>query len=102
MNIVKAEAFEYRRNGLDSFHFTDPLAYLELNPGEIDRFRRNLTEVLHGQLSWHRLCAHGGPPQRNPKVNVETTINSTIPRRNSAPSKIVTQDKKDCCTRWLR
>jgi len=97
MNIVKAEAFANTAGMvLDSFHFTDSSRTFELNPGEIDRFRRNLTDVLHGPTS---LASPLRTPEASttkiPKVNVETTIKfDDTSSEQCTLLEIVTQDKR--------
>src|SRR5262249_46641222 len=77
MNIVKADAFANAAAiALDTFYFVDLHRTLELNPGEVDRFRRSLTEIVSGRASLKpllegRLSAHR---TRKPKVTVETSI----------------------------
>ena len=97
MNIVKAEAFANTAGMvLDSFHFTDSSRTFELNPGEMDRFRRNLTDVLHGATS---LASPLRTPEDSttkiPKVNVETTIKfDDTSSEQCTLLEIVTQDKR--------
>lgn len=77
MNIVKADAFANAAGiALDTFYFVDLHRTLELNPGEVERFRRSLTEIVSGRASLKpllegRLSAHR---TRKPKVTVETSI----------------------------
>ncbi|HEX7961004.1 MAG TPA: ACT domain-containing protein, partial [Terriglobales bacterium] len=77
MNIVKADAFANSAGiALDTFYFADLHHTLELNPGEVERFRRSLTEIVSGKTSLKpilegRLSAHR---TRKPKVTVETSI----------------------------
>jgi [protein-PII] uridylyltransferase len=64
------------RTALDTFHFVDLHRTLELNPGEVERFRRSLTEIISGKASLKpllegRLSAHR---TRKPKVTVRTSI----------------------------
>jgi len=78
MNINKADAFANAAGIiLDTFHFTDLHRTLELNPGEISRFRKSLEDVLNGKAALEpllkgRVSANRG---RVPKVTVETHIN---------------------------
>ena len=78
MNINKADAFANAAGIiLDTFHFTDMHRTLELNPGEISRFRKSLEDVLNGKTTLEallkgRVSAARG---RAPKVTVETRIN---------------------------
>jgi [protein-PII] uridylyltransferase len=78
MNIVKADAFANSAGVvLDTFHFADLHRTLELNPGEISRFRQSIADVLNGKqalepLMKGRLAASVARP---PKVVVPTAIN---------------------------
>ncbi len=78
MNINKADAFANAAGIiLDTFHFTDLHRTLELNPGEISRFRKSLEDVLNGKAALEpllkgRVSANRG---RVPKMTVETRIN---------------------------
>src|SRR6266403_681170 len=96
MNIIKADAFANAAGVvLDTFHFADLHRTLELNPGEIERFRKSLADVANGKTALE-------PPlkgrekasrTRTPKVAVETRI--TFDDASSAHStlmEIVTQD----------
>src|SRR6202011_6235230 len=50
MNIVKADAFANAAGGvLDTFHFADMHRTLELNPTEIGKFRRSLSDIVNGK-----------------------------------------------------
>ncbi len=98
MNIVKAEAFANTAGiVLDSFHFSDSSRTFELNPDEIDRFRRNLTEVLQGTTSLEsplRIPEAASTP-KIPKVNVETAIKfDDTSSEQCTLLEIVTQDKR--------
>jgi [protein-PII] uridylyltransferase len=98
MNIVKAEAFANTAGMvLDSFHFTDSSRTFELNPGEIDRFRRNLTDVLHGptSLASPLRTPEAASTTKIPKVNVETAIKfDDTSSEQCTLLEIVTQDKR--------
>jgi [protein-PII] uridylyltransferase len=64
MNILKADAFANARGiVLDIFRFEDAHRTLELNPGEIGRFRENLDRVLAGRESVERLLARRAAPR---------------------------------------
>ena len=78
MNINKAEAFANAAGIiLDTFHFTDLHRTLELNPGEIARFRKSLEDVLNGKATLETLLKGRVSASRGrvPKVTVETRIN---------------------------
>jgi [protein-PII] uridylyltransferase len=98
MNIVKAEAFANAAGMvLDSFHFTDSSRTFELNPGEIDRFRRNLTDVLQGttSLASPLRASEAASTPKIPKVNVATAIKfDDTSSEQSTLLEIVTQDKR--------
>ena len=50
MNIIKADAFGNAAGVvLDTFHFTDLHHTLELNPSEVERFRKSLNDVVRGK-----------------------------------------------------
>jgi [protein-PII] uridylyltransferase len=77
MNIVKADAFANAAGVvLDTFHFVDLHHTLELNPTEIERFRRSLADVAMGKapldplLKAREIASKAKPP----KVAVETQI----------------------------
>lgn len=97
MNIVKADAFA---NGagvvLDTFQFVDLHRTLELNPGEIERFRRNLADVVNGKAALEPLLQSRDSAMRAkaPKIAVDTRI--TFDDSSSLHStllEIVTQDR---------
>jgi [protein-PII] uridylyltransferase len=77
MNIVKADAFANAASVvLDTFHFADLHRTLELNPTEIERFRRSLADVVNGKAPLHPLLQgrDKASRERPPKVAVETRI----------------------------
>jgi [protein-PII] uridylyltransferase len=96
MNIIKADAFANAAGVvLDSFHFADLHRTLELNPGEIERFRTSLADVVNGKTALEPLLKgrERASRARTPKVAVETRI--TFDDSSSAHStlmEIVTQD----------
>src|SRR5713101_7435513 len=82
---------------LDSFHFSDSSRTFELNPDEIDRFRRNLTEVLQGTTSLESplRTPEAASTPKIPKVNVETAIKfDDTSSEQCTLLEIVTQDKR--------
>lgn len=97
MNIIKAEAFANDAGiVLDTFQFVDLHRTLELNPGESERLRRSLVEIVSGQAPLAPLLkaglhsAHGRPS----KVAVHTRIR--FDDESSARStllEILTQDR---------
>jgi [protein-PII] uridylyltransferase len=75
MNIIKADAFANAAGVvLDTFHFADLHRTLELNPTEIERFRRSLTDVVNGKAPLQPLLQgrDKASRERPPKVAVET------------------------------
>ncbi len=96
MNIVKADAFGNAAGVvLDTFHFSDLHHTLELNPSEVERFRKSLTDVVSGKAELEPLLKgrESGSRARTPKVTVETRI--TFDDTSSAHStlmEIITQD----------
>jgi [protein-PII] uridylyltransferase len=78
MNIVKADAFANAAGiVLDTFHFVDLHHTLELNPSEIERFQKSLTDVLNGKAQLGPLLKgrESASRAKPPKVAVETRIN---------------------------
>jgi [protein-PII] uridylyltransferase len=78
MNIIKADAFANAAGVvLDTFHFADLHRTLELNPGEIERFRKSLADVVNGKAPLEQLLKGReiASRARAPKVTVETRVN---------------------------
>lgn len=77
MNIVKADAFANAAGVvLDTLHFSDLHRTLELNPGEMQRFKSNLLDVISEKTAL-RPPHHGhdgAARARAPKVPIETRI----------------------------
>ena len=74
MNIIKADAFANSAGVvLDTFHFADLHRTLELNPTEIERFRRSLADVVNGRALLEPLLKgrDSASRARPPKVAVE-------------------------------
>jgi [protein-PII] uridylyltransferase len=96
MNIIKADAFGNAAGVvLDTFHFADLHRTLELNPGEIARFRKSLADVLNGKAALEPLLKgrESASRARTPKVPVETRINfDDSSSAHSTLLEIVTQD----------
>jgi len=97
MNIVKADAFANAAGVvLDTFQFVDLHRTLELNPSEIERFRRNLADVVNGKAALEPLLHSRDSAMRAkaPKIAVDTRI--TFDDSSSLHStllEIVTQDR---------
>ena len=96
MNIIKADAFANAAGVvLDTFHFADLHRTLELNPGEIERFRKSLADVVNGKAALEPLLKsrESASRGRTPKVAVETRINfDDSSSAHSTLMEIVTQD----------
>ncbi len=96
MNINKADAFANAAGVvLDTFHFSDLHRTLELNPSEIVRFRKNLSDVVSGKaaLEPHLKSRENASRGRTPKVTVETRINfDDTSSAHCTLLEIVTQD----------
>jgi [protein-PII] uridylyltransferase len=97
MNIIKADAFANAAGVvLDTFHFADLHHTLELNPSEIGRFRKSLTDVVNGKAALEQLLKgrESASRARPPKVTVETRINfDDTSSAHSTLMEIVTQDR---------
>ena len=77
MNIVKADAFANAAGVvLDTFQFVDLHHTLELNPSEIERFRKSLADIVNGKAPLEPLLKgrESASKARPPKVAVETRI----------------------------
>lgn len=78
MSIVKADAFSNSRGVvLDIFAFHDLHRTLDLNPSEVTRFERDLTEALSGRTSLEGLfgsTAVERAPTRPSKVAIPTQV----------------------------
>ena len=96
MNIVKADAFANAAGVvLDTFQFTDLYRTLELNPGELERFRQSLIDVVNGAAPLEPLLKsrQGKAAAKQPKVTVQTRINfEDSASAQSTLMEIVTQD----------
>jgi [protein-PII] uridylyltransferase len=78
MNIVKAEAFANRAGlVLDSVRFVDLHRTLDLNPSEVERFQKNLSDVLTGSRALENLLQGrgvGGAAARPGKTRIATQV----------------------------
>jgi [protein-PII] uridylyltransferase len=96
MNIIKADAFANAAGVvLDTFHFADLHHTLELNPSEIGRFRKSLSDVVNGKAALEPLLKsrESASRARPPKVTVETRINfDDTSSAHSTLMEILTQD----------
>jgi [protein-PII] uridylyltransferase len=96
MNIIKADAFANAAGVvLDTFHFADMHRTLELNPSEIERFRKSLVDVVSGKAALEPLLESraGTSKTHPPKVAVETRVDfDDASSANSTLLEIATQD----------
>ena len=80
MNIVKAEAFANAASMVvDTFAFEDPHRTLELNPEEVDRLRKTLSQVATGKQDVRKLLSG-----RRPAAPKRTRIAPTVLLKNDA------------------
>jgi len=97
MNIVKADAFANAAGVvLDTFQFVDLHRTLELNPGEIERFRKNLADVVNGKRALEPLLhsRDSATRARAPKIVVDTRISfDDASSLHSTLLEIVAQDR---------
>jgi [protein-PII] uridylyltransferase len=97
MNIIKADAFANAAGVvLDTFHFADLYRTLELNPTEIERFRRSLADVVNGKAPLEPLLKDRdiASRARPPKVAVETqTSFDDSSSEHSTLLEIMAQDR---------
>jgi len=81
MNIVKAEAASNAQGCiLDLFRFTDPARTLELNPGEVERLRNTMENVIRGDAEVKDLLKR----RRSPRVVREAKIAPSVRFNNEA------------------
>ena len=97
MNIVKADAFANAAGVvLDTFQFVDLHNTLKLNPGEMERFRKSLVDVVNGKAPLEPLLKSRDTASRAkpPKVAVETRISfDDTSSAHSTLLEIVAQDR---------
>jgi [protein-PII] uridylyltransferase len=97
MNIVKADAFANSAGVvLDTFHFVDLHHTLELNPTEMERFRKSIADVVLGKAPLEPLLKSrmAAARAKTPKVAVPTTIRfDDTSSENCTLMEIVTQDR---------
>jgi [protein-PII] uridylyltransferase len=77
MNIVKADAFANAAGVvLDTFQFVDLHHTLELNPSEIARFQKSISDIVNGKVPLEPLLKgrESASKAKPPKVAVETRI----------------------------
>jgi [protein-PII] uridylyltransferase len=97
MNIIKADAFANAAGiVLDTFHFADLHRTLELNPSEIERFRRSLAEVVNGKAALEPLLKGREIASRARPLKVAIETRTSFDDASSAHStllEIVAQDR---------
>jgi [protein-PII] uridylyltransferase len=97
MNIVKADAFANAAGVvLDTFQFVDLHHTLELNPSEIQRFQKNLADIVNGKIKLEPLLKsrENASKAKPPKVAVETRINyDDASSTHSTLLEIMAQDR---------
>jgi [protein-PII] uridylyltransferase len=97
MNIIKANAFCNDAGVIvDTFFFTDRFRTLELNVHECDRFKRNVSETLAGDVDVERLVSERLRNERQlpAKVKINTKIdfdNDASP--HSTVVQVIAQDR---------
>jgi [protein-PII] uridylyltransferase len=97
MNIIKADAFANAAGiVLDTFHFADLHRTLELNPSEIERFRRSLADVVNGRAPLEPLLKGRESASRARPLKVAIETRTSFDDTSSAHStllEVVAQDR---------
>jgi len=96
MNILKAEAFSNRAGVvLDTIRFADRFRTLELNPSEVGRLKRSLSDAVAGEVNVVELMeAKFKPGVSNPKVKIEPSVQTDNEcSQHSTVIEIVAQDR---------
>jgi len=96
MNILKAEAFSNRAGVvLDTIRFSDRFRTLELNPSEVNRLKRSLSEAVAGEINVVELMeAKFKPAFSGPKVIVEASVQTDNEcSQHSTLIEIIAQDR---------
>jgi [protein-PII] uridylyltransferase len=97
MNIVKAEAFcNQAAIVVDCFHFTDSFHSFDLNPSEMERFKRRLSDVICGELSLRSLLE--GRLRAGAVRPIKVTVPTQVSFDNTCSShstllELITQDR---------
>lgn len=94
MNIVKANAFSNAAGVVvDSFYFKDRFRTLELNPGERDRFRRSVADVVTGKADLEQMLQRrSAEPERSVKVPPKIAMDNDS-SSHSTLMEVVAQDR---------
>ncbi len=76
MNILKADAYSNKAGiVLDTFRISDRFHTLDLNPGEAERLKRSLAEVVSGERNVGELMRRNfKPAEKAPKVKIEPRL----------------------------
>ena len=96
MNILKAEAFSNKAGVvLDTIRFSDRFRTLELNPSEVNRLKRNLSEAVAGEVNVVELMdAKFKPGAPNPKIKIEPSVQTDNEcSQHSTLIEIIAQDR---------
>jgi [protein-PII] uridylyltransferase len=96
MNILKAEAFSNKAGVvLDTIRFSDRFRTLELNPSEVNRLKRNLSEAVAGEINVVELMeAKFKPATQNPKIKIEPSVQiENECSQHSTLIEIIAQDR---------
>jgi [protein-PII] uridylyltransferase len=96
MNILKAEAFANKAGVvLDTFRFSDRFRTLELNPSEIGRLKRKLSEAVSGEINVVELMeTKFKPGAQNPKITIEPSVQTDNQcSQHSTLIEIIAQDR---------
>ena len=97
MNILKADAFGNKAGVVvDTFVSPDLHGTLELNPSEVDRFRKFIEDVLKGSTSFDSLLAGRVEPTASVRAQVKIPTYIGFDDHSSSHStllELVTQDR---------
>jgi [protein-PII] uridylyltransferase len=94
MNIVKANAFTNAAGVVvDSFYFKDRFRTLELNPGERERFKKSVADVISGKVSLEDLMKRRATDAQltmkiSPKITMDNDSSS-----HSTLMEVIAQDR---------
>jgi len=94
MNIVKANAFTNAAGVVvDSFYFKDRFRTLELNPGERERFKTSVADVISGKKDLQELLRRRAT---EPTVTIKVLPNINMDNDSSSHStlmEVIAQDR---------
>jgi len=96
MNILKAEAFSNKAGVvLDTIRFSDRFRTLELNPSEVNRLKRSLSEAVAGEINVIELMeAKFKPGAQGLKVKIEPSVQTDNEcSQHSTLIEIIAQDR---------